>query len=146
MSKVRTLLIDIETSPITGYTWSTFDASVLKILEPSKVLSVAWKWLDEDETFCKTIADFKGYKKGVVDDKKLIQLAWELLNEADIVIAHHGKKFDLPKLAARFIYYGLAAPASYQVVDTKQVASTKFKFDSNRLNIVTGKHRDWETP
>ena len=134
MSKVRTLLIDIETSPITGYTWSTFDASVLKILEPSKVLSVAWKWLDEDETFCKTIADFKGYKKGVVDDKRLIQLAWELLNEADIVIAHHGKKFDLPKLAARFIYYGLAAPASYQVVDTKQVASTKFKFDSNSLN------------
>lgn len=134
MSKVRTLLIDIETSPITGYTWQTYDASVLKILEPSKILSVAWKWLDEKETFCKTISDYKGYKKNIIDDEKLIKMAWALLDEADIVVAHYGKKFDLPKLAARFIYHGLSAPSSYQVVDTKQVASSKFKFDSNSLN------------
>lgn len=130
----RILLLDIETSPITGYTWQTYDTSVLKILEPSKVLSVAWKWLNEDETFCKTIADYKSYKKGVIDDEKLIKQAWELLDECDVAVAHHGKAFDLKKLAARFIWYKLSAPSSYSVVDTKQAASKFFKFDSNSLN------------
>jgi len=103
-------------------------------LEPSKILSVSWKWLNEDETFCKAICDYRGYKKNVVDDEKLVKDAWKLLDEADIVIAHHGARFDLPKLNARFIVYGLNAPSSYQVIDTKKVASGKFKFDSNSLN------------
>lgn len=126
--------MDIETSPIVGYTWGTYDTSVLKVIEPSKILSVSWKWLNEEETYCKAICDYKGYKKGVVDDEKLIKEVWKLLDQADICIAHHGKKFDFPKLNARFIYYGLKAPSSYQVIDTRQVAASKFKFDSNSLN------------
>lgn len=130
----RILLLDIETAPITGYVWATYDTNVLKILEPSKVLSVAWKWLNEDETFCKTIADYKGYKKGVVDDEKLIKQAWDLLDECDVCVAHHGKAFDLKKLNARFVWYKLPAPSSYAVVDTKASASRHFKFDSNSLD------------
>lgn len=126
--------MDIETAPITGYVWATYDTNVLKILEPSKILSVAWKWLNEDETFCKTIADYKGYKKGVVDDEKLIRQAWDLLDECDVAVAHHGKAFDLKKLNARFVWYKLPAPSSYAVVDTKVSASRHFKFDSNSLD------------
>lgn len=128
------LFLDIETSPITGYTWRSWQDNLLKILEPSKILSIAWKWQGQDTVQCKTIADYKGYKKGQINDEKLVKEAWELLDESDIVIAHHGKKFDLPKLNARFIYYDLKAPSSYQVIDTKVVASRNFKFDSNSLN------------
>ena len=130
----RVILLDIETSPITGYTWQTYDASVLKILEPSKLLSVAWKDLYSDETNCKTIFDYKGYKKDVINDEKLVREIWQVLDDADVVIAHHGDAFDLKKLNARFIYWGLTAPSAYKSIDTKKVASKYFRFDSNSLN------------
>ncbi len=126
--------IDIETSPIIGYTWQTYDSSVLRILEPSKIISIAWKDLNEEVTHCKTISDYKGYKPGIIDDKKLVVDAWHLLDDADIVCAHFGDAFDLKKLNSRFIYHGLTAPSFYKSIDTKKAATKYFKFDSNSLN------------
>lgn len=132
--KPSVVLLDIETSPIMGYTWETWDASVLRILEPSKIISVAWKELHDKDTTCKCIADYKGYKSGVVNDEALVKEVWSVLDKADVVIAHHGKPFDIKKLNARFIFHGLTAPSAYKVVDTKASASKYFKFDSNSLN------------
>jgi len=129
-------LLDIETSPLTAYSWTAFDANALKILEFSKVLSVAWKQLGDKEVTCKTISDYKGYKKGVVDDEKLIREVWKILDESDIVIGHHSDAFDLKKLNSRFVYYGLNAPSSYKSIDTKKVCSKQFKLDSNSLNNI----------
>ena len=52
--------LDIETSPIMGYTWTTWDANVLKILEPFKIISVAWKTLHKDDLTVKALPDYKG--------------------------------------------------------------------------------------
>lgn len=133
-NKPRFVFLDIETSPIIGYTWTTYDANVLKILEPSKTISVAWKELGDPNINVKTIFDYPGYKPGKIDDKKLIKEIWNVLDKADIVCAHHGAAFDIKKLNARFIYHGLSAPSAYTVIDTKKVASKYFKFDSNSLN------------
>lgn len=138
MSNPNVILLDIETSPLTAYTWGTFDQNVLKILEPSKILSVCWKELHSDETTVKAISDYKGYKPGVIDDKKLVQEVWDVLDKADVVIAHHGDAFDIKKLNARFVWHGLAAPSFYKTVDTKKVASRYFRFDSNSLNNIGG--------
>lgn len=127
-------LIDIETSPIIGYTWGTYQQNVLKIIEPTKIISVSWKYLHEDIVTVKTIADYKGYKPGVIDDKKLVEEVWKVLDDADVVIGHHSDRFDIPKLNARFVWHGLNAPSKYATVDTKKVASRYFKFDSNSLN------------
>lgn len=130
------VLLDIETSPLTGYCWDTYQTNVLKVIEPSKIISVAWKELNADETFCKALPDYKGYKKGVVDDEKLIREVWKVLDEADILIAHYGNAFDFKKLNARFVWYGLTAPSQYKTVDTKSVAKKYFKFDANSLNAL----------
>lgn len=134
----KIVLLDIETSPVTGYTWRTYQDNVLKILEPSKILSCAWKYLGDKETVCKALVDYKGYKKGIIDDEKLVKEVWKVLDEADVVITHHGDSFDLKKLNARFIYWGLTAPSTYKSVDTKKVASKYFRFDSNSLNNLAG--------
>lgn len=131
--KPEFIFLDIETSPILGYVWRTYQDNVLKIIEPSKIMSVSWKRPGEVETYVKTIHDYPDYKPGVVDDHALVQDVWELLDNADIVCAHYGDKFDLPKLNARFVYYGLNAPSPFQTIDTKKVASKYFKFDSNSL-------------
>lgn len=132
--ELSVILLDIETSPLVGYSWQTYDTNVLKVIEPSKIISIAWKQLGAKETSCKCIADYRGYKSGVVNDEALIREIWDVLDKADIVIAHHGVAFDFKKLNARFVFYGLNSPSHYQVVDTKKEASKHFKFDSNSLN------------
>lgn len=132
----RIILLDIETSPLTAYAWQAFDANALKILEFSKILSVSWKDLHSDEVFCKAICDYKGYKKGIIDDRRLVEEVWKVLDEADIIISHYGDRFDLPKLNSRFVYHGLTAPSSYKSIDTKKAASKFFKLDSNSLNNI----------
>lgn len=127
-------MIDIETSPIVGYVWGTYQQNVLKIIEPTKIMSVAWKQLHDREVQVKTIADYRGYEPGVVEDKALVEEIWNVLDDADIVIGHHSDRFDIPKLNARFVWHGLKAPSKYATVDTKKVASRYFKFDSNSLN------------
>lgn len=134
MKTPKIILLDIETSPLTAYTWRAFDDNALKILEFSKIMSVAYKELNKDGVWCKSVSDYKGYKKGQINDERLVKEIWDVLDKADIVISHHGDRFDLPKLNARFVYYGLPAPAAYKSVDTKKVASKYFKFDSNSLN------------
>lgn len=134
--KPSIILLDIETSPITAYTWATFDTNVIKVLEPSKILSCSWKELNSDTIYVKTIADYPQYQPGKVEDLHLVTDVWKVLDEADIVIAHHGDAFDIKKLNARFVMHGLSAPSFYETVDTKKVASRYFKFDSNSLNSL----------
>lgn len=129
-------MIDIETSPILGYTWGTYDQSVLKILQNTQTISVSWKYLGEEEIFCKCISDYKGYKGGVLDDEKLVKEVWDILDKADVVIAHHGDAFDLKKLNSRFVFHGLTAPSKYETVDTLKVAKKYFAFDGNSLNAL----------
>lgn len=126
--------LDIETSPLIGYSWATFDTSILRIIESSKVISIAWKELHDKDVTVKCIADYEDYLPGVVNDESLIRDIWKLLDGSDIVCAHHGDNFDLKKLNARFAFYGLNSPSPYRSIDTKKAASRYFKFDSNSLN------------
>jgi uncharacterized protein YprB with RNaseH-like and TPR domain len=128
------VLLDIETSPLKGYAWQTWDTSILKVIEPSKIISVAWKELGDAKVQVKALCDYKKYKKGIIDDEELIKEVWNVLDRADIVIAHNGNSFDIKRLNSRFIYYGLAAPSAYKAIDTLTVAKKYFKFDSNALN------------
>lgn len=134
MSKPRIILIDIETSPLIGYCWGNYQTNVLRIMEPSKIISVAWKILGQKQVACRALPDYEGYTPHIVDDEKLIRDTWHVLDEADVVIAHHGDAFDLKKLNARFVYYGLSAPAYFKSIDTRKAAKKHFKFDSNKLD------------
>lgn len=136
MNKPKVILLDIETSPLVGYAWQTWDTSILKVLQSSKIISVAWTELGSKKVLCKSIADYPEYKAGVINDEQLVKDTWKVLDEADILVAHHGDAFDFKKLNARFVYHGLTAPSSYKTIDTKKVASKYFKFDGNSLSAL----------
>lgn len=137
MSKLPSvILLDIETSPIVGFTWGTYDTNVLKVLQSSQIMSVAWKELNAKRCNCKALIDYPGYKAGKLDDEKLVREIWDVLDKADVVIAHYGDGFDLKKLNARFAYYGLNAPSAYKSIDTKKVSKKYFIFDNNKLDSL----------
>jgi len=146
--KLKVLLFDIETAPNIGYTWTKYETTVIEFIKERYMLCFAAKWLDAKTTEIHSLPDFKSYKKDMTDDKALVQKLWDLVDQADVVIAHNGDKFDIKVMNARFLANGLQPPSPYKTVDTCKVARGKFGFNSNRLNdlgIVLGLGKKFET-
>lgn len=123
----KVLLLDIETTPNLAWVWGKYEQDVIAFEKEWRVLSVAYKWLGEPGIYCRSTKDDRG-------DEHLIQTVRNLLDEADIVVAHNGDSFDIPKLNTRILYHGITPPSPFRTVDTKKLAKRYFKFNSNSLN------------
>ena len=137
MSKPKILLFDIENAPNLAYIWNLWQevTSSEMIENPWYLLCWSAKWLDDDKIYSSALIDFpKEYKKDKENDKQVLKQLWKLLDEADIVIAHNAKKFDVRKSNARFIMNGLTPPSPYKIIDTLEAARQYFFFTSNKLN------------
>lgn len=140
MNSTRILLMDLETAPNRAWIWGKYEQNALGFDKEWYVLCYAYKWLGDKTTRAVSLPDFKKlYKKDPEYDARLMQELWDLLDEADIVIAHNGDQFDIKKANARFIAHGLQPPSPYKTIDTLKVARKHFKFNSNKLNDL-GKH------
>lgn len=146
MSGPRIVTLDIETSPILAYVWGLFKQFVglNQIHTDWSILSFSYKWLNEDRVHHHNTGG-RGADK-VRDDSFLLRLLWAVLDEADIVVAQNGVKFDVKKINARFIMAGMPPPSPYKVVDTMLEAKKIAAFTSNRLawlsDILTDTPKD----
>lgn len=131
----RVLIYDIETAPILAYVWKIWEENVglNQIVKDWHVLSWSAKWLGEKEIF---YADQRR-SKTLEDDKNILLQLWELIDAADVVITHNGKKFDQKKVQTRFIIHGLQPPSSVRHIDTLHIAKKHFSFTSNKLEHLT---------
>ena len=131
---MKTLIIDIETSPIMGKVWSLWkqNVSLDQIEEDWYIMSYSAKWLHDDDIM------YNDCRDNIGDDTELLVDLYSLLNEADIVVAHNGDKFDVPKINARLILNGFKPPSPYKTIDTVKVAKKHFGFTSNKLAYLTG--------
>lgn len=130
----KIILIDLETSPSLSWVFGFYETNVIAVEKDWRILSFAWKELGGNKTYVRALSDYPKYKRDIDDDKTLVLDLWKVIDEADIIIAHNGDKFDLPKANARFIYHGLNPPSPYKTIDTLKIARRNFKFDSNRLD------------
>lgn len=134
---MKILFVDIETKPLIAHVWGLWENNVgLNQVESDwSILSWAAKWRGE-----KLIRYQDNRKsKNLDNDKKLLNSIWKLLDEADVVVTQNGKKFDVPKLNARFIINGMQPPSSFKQIDTCQIARKKFGFTSNKLEYLSEK-------
>lgn len=132
----RIVLIDIETSPNLSYTWGRYEQDVIEVVRDWYIIGFAWKWVGEKKVHTKYLCDYK--QKDIQDDSQLAHQLREVLDAADVVVAHYGDGFDLPKINARLAVHGLTPPSPYKSIDTKKVAKKYFAFDSNHLNDLGG--------
>ena len=98
------------------------------------MLCFSWKWLGENRIHTRSLPDYPRYKKNKEDDTDLIKDLHGLFDEADILVAHNGDRFDIRKAHARFISTGLRPPSPSRTIDTLKVARKHFLFESNKLN------------
>lgn len=132
--KPKIVTIDIETSPLVAYSWGpVWETNLIECIEEGQILSFSAKWFGGKQV-TKGLPDYRGYKKGLIDDKKIVTEIHKILEEADVVIGHNSNKFDLKYINSRFLKHKLPPPAPYKSVDTCTLARRYLKLPSYKLN------------
>jgi len=132
MSRIPKLLFyDLEVSRdiVAGY-GNHWEFKVVKTIQHQQLMSFSFKFQGDKKISHFNRHDFKTYKAFVT---KL----WELLDEADIAVAHNAKQFDNRMANRFFIEQGFSGVSPYRTVDTLLVARSEFKFPGNSLNQLS---------
>lgn len=127
----RVLTVDIETSPNIVYSWGLFKQNIapVQVIESTRMLCFAAKWHgDKKLTFR---SEFHNTREEMVNE------AWRLYDEADVVQTYNGIGFDNPHLMREFLLMGLGPPSPWVDIDLLQVNRKRFRFTSNKLVYVT---------
>ncbi len=139
----RILLFDIETTPMPVWVWDFGKQYVphTNLVRDDDgeqrawyILSWAAKWLYDDSVSSDILTPKEARSR---DDSRILKSVWEMLDLADIVIAHNGDRFDIRKLNARFISNDMLPPSPYKSIDTLKIARREFAFSSNKQDYLT---------
>lgn len=125
---MKTLIIDIETTPHRVDTWGLWNQNVgiNQIHEPTGLLCFAAKWRGERTV---TFRDMRTYGD-------MVDTAHRLVHEADAVVGFNHIPFDMPHLNREFLVNHFTPPAPYKNIDLLRVFRKQFKFASNKLAYV----------
>lgn len=137
MNAPRILCFDIETAPLTVYSWGLYDQNLglNQIKSDWHLLAWAAKWYGDSAD--KTIYMDNSKARNVQDDRQLVQGLHNLLDEADIVIAQNGDKFDIKKFNARAAIHGLPPVRPFKSTDTLKESRKVFSFTSHSLEYMS---------
>ncbi len=129
------LVLDIETSLMSAYVWTTGDQYISHSDIKDDWYIVAWgaKWAEEPDSKLIYKSSYSG------DDSKILKPLWDLLNEADIVLTQNGTKFDAKKINARFMLNDFPPPKPYVHFDTYSLTKKIASFTSHSLEYLSAK-------
>lgn len=128
---MKILILDLETAPKVALVWRFFKENISpkQVKSHGHIMSFAAKWLGDDKVF------YQENRKD--DDKKIVSKLSELLDEADIVVAHNGAEFDLKQIRARAVVHRLSPHSPVKIIDTLKIAREEFGFPSNSLEYLS---------
>lgn len=131
--KPKILIFDIETAPLKGLFWRVWKENIApaQLLEDWFMLTWVAKWLGDVDLYYSGLTAKEAVEK---DDRRIIADLWEMVDQADIVVAHNAKRFDIPKMNSRFLKYDMPPPSPYRMIDTLLIAKKKFGQTYNSLN------------
>ena len=129
----RVLLWDIETAPLLAHVWGPRADWVPadRFVHDSFMLSWAAKWEGERNVYSSVLS---GDEALVQDDTRIVLELAELVAEADVIVAHNGDRFDLPRLNGRVAKHGLEPLPPVRTIDTLTLARRSFGFSHNTLD------------
>ncbi len=111
---MRRLYIDIEAAPAKAYIWGlkTRYVPLSQVAEDGYILCFAYWWEGDDD-----IGFVSRWDHG---HEEMIQMAWDLLEEAEHVITFNGKSYDIPMLNTEFLVERLGPPSPFYHTDLYQ--------------------------
>lgn len=128
----KILFVDVETAPSLYYGFGRYDQnfSQAHVEREGYVLSYSYAWGHEGKVDGYVLSSEDALEQ---DDFVLANDLFMLLDEADIVVGHNLKKFDIKKINALLVKHGFPPPSPYKMIDTLLMARSKFSFPSNKL-------------
>jgi DNA-directed RNA polymerase subunit RPC12/RpoP len=127
---VRILTIDIESKPLTVYTWSLWDqhVGIDQIVDHGGMMCFAAKWAGDKE-----VLFFSEFHHGY---EAMLQAAWDLLSEADVVVTYNGDRYDIKKLNQAFMLAGMRPPKPFKSIDLIKTNKSRFDLPSRKLDYL----------
>lgn len=127
----KILLLDLETSHnivATFDLWPKEPIPHANVLKERYVILACWQFYGEQRI--QTAVSRRPFR-----DKSVCEALARAIAQADVVVAHNGRRFDLPFLRARALRYGITVPPVVEI-DTLSIARRVFRFNSNRLDYL----------
>jgi DNA polymerase elongation subunit (family B) len=107
------------------------------ITRPVTIFCVAWQWLGQPIVSSTSVLnDPERFEKCHWDDYHVVKTIHQLIEEADILIAHNGDNFDWKVFNARCLYHGFEPVKKPLMIDTLKIARKEFKVESNTLGYL----------
>jgi DNA polymerase elongation subunit (family B) len=134
--KPKILIFDIETTPNIGAFWSPWKTNIAhgQTLRGWNLLTWAAKWYGGADIMSDRLTPEEA---AYGNDKRIAISLRNVIDEADVVVAHNGKRFDVKKMNARFLFNNIPQPSPYKVIDTLVEIKKKFAFTYNNLDYLT---------
>lgn len=136
-TKPRILVLDIERVPMFTKplpVWSMGDLKG-KWLSPSEIgswgrtICLAYRWQGEKQIGF--IAEWQDGGREV-----FLQQAWELYDEADVVVGHNIISFDTPHLQGEWLLEDMNLPSPVRQIDTLKLARKSANWEANHLDTL----------
>lgn len=130
---MKTLFLDIETSPMQVYTWGLFDQniSIDQIIKSTEMLCFGARWLGERKVIFRSV--HHDGKKTMLEDLHT------LMDEADVLVGWNSAAFDHKHINREFLENGMTPPSVVKDLDLMSVTKANFMFPSNKLDYVAQK-------
>jgi len=130
----KVLFIDIETFPGQYYAYDPRSEYLRKDQQIKDVAMRSWcaKWLGEDSLIYRDTRNESDRRNAA----GILPELWELMDQAHIIIAQNGNKFDIPKIQGWFMFYSIKdrhPPSPFKKVDTKLICKKHFGLTYNSL-------------
>ena len=135
VTPAKILIFDIETAPMEVYVWGLYKQRInpINVIKDWSILSWSAKWLFDPEVMSERVTGKEAIKR---DDTSILPGLWSLMDEADIIIGHNCKNFDIRKSNLRFKLAGMVPPSSYRVIDTQKTAQKVFSVSSYKMDYL----------
>jgi len=129
-------VFDVETLPMEVFVFGLYKQRISHKAVKNDWCMLSWvgKWLFQDEVYSDCLTPEEARSR---NDKRIATSIWQHIEQADVVIAHNGNRFDVKVLNARFFLNGLMRPSPYQVIDTLKITQNTFKFSSHKLDYIS---------
>lgn len=129
---VKILTLDVERFPGRWKSWDNMPRflSADKMIQAPRIFMFAAKWLHE--------------KKPVAWDERaghaaMIEQAWNLISECDVLVTYNGTKADVPWLNEHFLDYGLGPTAPFKHIDLIKTNRQRFNLPYRSLDYLAGR-------
>jgi hypothetical protein len=129
----KILFWDLESAPLLAFIWSarTEYVGTHMIEHEAFLLSWAAKWADQPKVLSGVLTPEEALAQ---DDSRIVADLGDLLREADVVVAHNGDRFDVPRVNSRLLLQGLEPLGPLRTIDTLKLARRSFRLASNKLD------------